>query len=527
MSTINAGQSQDFFLSATDGLFVTCTGVAKISYENEILASAGSVSASDGEVRIGYFGVPMGLTISALSGTCTVNTSPSVIEPLTARQAGDNNDSSPLDVKLAVNQLAQKINFDALAFQISSVVPTVTVSAAGAASSIPSSVRIQPMKKVGDATKFQIDGDPNFRISSLPSSKSLLDSADIIRADFLTGGSPQAARWRPYVEFTHTGQQFELYFRATGTSTKYRIWVNGKPLTATMQTVAGAAGNRFRILVDFGAVGVRDIRFEMVEFSFGGVFVEPFGSITATNYKRKKFAVMSDSTGAGANGVSAFEAWPWLTANYLGMDCINLSIGGSGYIASPAYITRLQDVIDANPDYLLVAGGQNDKAGNTTQAIVDAFNAFCDAVNANVPNCKIIVGGVHMTTQNADTTGAPLESALIVESSARRLPFISERDPEGILQQLSAWANGVAYKFGDMINQNSLPFICHTEHTSSGSFDATKFRCAALFSGTGRVGTAAGNGNFDICMSNDGVHFSIDGMSIQGISYAQQIQKSL
>ena len=47
----------------------------------------------------------MGLTISALSGTCTVNTSPSVIEPLTARQAGDNSDSSPLDVKLAVNQL--------------------------------------------------------------------------------------------------------------------------------------------------------------------------------------------------------------------------------------------------------------------------------------------------------------------------------------------------------------------------------------------------------------------------------------
>lgn len=106
MPTINAGQSQDFFLSATDGLFVTCTGVAKISYENEILASAGSVSAADGEVRIGYFGVPMGLTISALSGTCTVNTSPSVIEPLTARQAGDNNDSSALDIKLAVNSLA-------------------------------------------------------------------------------------------------------------------------------------------------------------------------------------------------------------------------------------------------------------------------------------------------------------------------------------------------------------------------------------------------------------------------------------
>ena len=423
------------------------------------------------------------------------------------------------DLASAVNSLS----IDNLAFQISAALPTVTVSAAGAASSIPSSVRIQPMKSLTDAAKFQIDGDPNFRISSLPSSKSLLDSGDICRADYLTGGLPQAARWRPYVEFSHTGQQFEIYFRATGASTKYRIWVNGKPLTSTMQTVSGAAGNRFRILVDFGSVGARDIRFEMVEWSFGGVFVEPFGSIAATSYKRKKFAVMSDSTGAGANGVSAFEAWPWLSANYLGMDCINLSIGGSGYISSPSYISRLQDVIDSNPDYLLVAGGQNDKAGNTTQAIVDAFNAFCSAVNVAVPSCKIIVGGVHMTTQNADATGAPLEAALVVESQVRNLPFISQRDPSEILASLPLWANGITYKFGDMINQNSLPFVCHTEHTSSGSFDATKFRCSSLFSGTGKVGTTAGNGNFDICMSNDGVHFTAQGMLTQALNYAEQI----
>ena len=118
MATITAGQSQDFFLSATEGLFVTCTGVAKISYENEILASPGSVSASDGEVRIGYFGVSMGLTISALSGTCTVNTSPSVMKPLTARQDGDASDSSPLDLKLNVNGLQDgSVGFDAISLK--------------------------------------------------------------------------------------------------------------------------------------------------------------------------------------------------------------------------------------------------------------------------------------------------------------------------------------------------------------------------------------------------------------------------
>lgn len=423
----------------------------------------------------------------------------------------------------ALSEIITQPKLDLGVFKLSPIQPTVTVSASGAATTITNSVRIQPMKKIGDATKFQIDGDPNFRIVSLPSAKALLDSSDICRADFLTGGNAQAARWRPYAEFTHTGQQLEVYIRSTGTSTKFRLWVNGLPVTTDMQSITTTAGSRHRILVDFGAVGTRDIRFEMVEWSFGGVFIEPFGSITASNAKRKKIAFLSDSTGAGASGVNAFEAWPYLASNYLGVDCINLSIGGSGYIAAPNFLSRLQDVIDANPEFLVVAGGQNDKAGNTTTAIMDAFKLFCDSVKAALPNCKIIVGGVHMTTQNADTTGAPLEDALKDECIARGYHFISQRDPKNILDTLPSWANAVLYKVGDNLRQNDLPFTCHTDHTGSGSFDATKFRCSAVFSGTGRVGATASNGNFDICMTSDAVHHSAAGHQLLGMAYALQI----
>ena len=423
------------------------------------------------------------------------------------------------DLASAVNSLFA----DPLAFQVSVIQPTVTVSAAGAATSIPSSVRIQPMKSLTDATKFQVVEDPNYRISGVTAGKLIVDAADCARPDFLTNGSATASRWNPYYEFTHTGQQFEFFVRALATSIKYRIWVNGKPLTLAMQSFAATAGQRFRILVDFGSIGVRDIRFEMWEHEFGGVFVEPFGSITAASYDRKSFAVISDSTGAGANGPNRMEVWPWFAAGYLGMDYINLSIGGSGYIAAPSFQSRLQDVIDAAPDYLFVAGGQNDKAGNTTEAIMDAFKLFCDSVEAELPATKIIVGGVHMTTQNLDTTGAPLEAALRAECSLRGYPFISQRDPQNLVATLPAWANGVAYKFGDQIKQNELPFVCTIEHTSSGSFNAANFRCSAVFSGTGRVGATAGNGNLDICMTSDAVHFSAEGMMIQGINYAEQI----
>jgi lysophospholipase L1-like esterase len=379
------------------------------------------------------------------------------------------------------------------------------------------------MKLASDATKFQVDGDPNFRISGVVQGKLIVDAADCARPDFLTNGSATASRWNPIYEFTHSGQQFEFFVRALASSIKYRIWVNGSPLTYSMQLISSTAGQRFRILVDFGSVAVRDIRFEMWEHEFAGVFVEPFGSICAAKYSRKKFAVISDSTGAGANGPIRMEAWPWHATSYLGVDYINLSIGGSGYISAPSFQSRLQDVIDSNPDYLFVAGGQNDKGGNTTAAIMDAFRLFCDSVTAALPNCKIIVGGVHMTTQNADAAGAPLEAALKAECLARGYPFVSQRDPQGIVDELPAWANGVDYKFGDQIQQNSLPFVCITEHTSSGSFNAANFRCSALFSGTGRVGATAGNGNLDICMTNDAVHFSAVGHELQGLAYAQQI----
>jgi hypothetical protein len=432
------------------------------------------------------------------------------------------------NVAAVVNGLVDAVEFNPLAFQVSAIQPTVTVSAAGAATSITNSVRIQPMRSTTNAAKFAVDGDPNFRITGVPSSKTFVDASDIMRTEHLTGGSPQAARWRPYVEFTHTGQQFELFMRVTGTNTRWRLWINGRPMTAGMQTLTSTGGSRHRILVDFGSVGVRDIRFEMQEFSFGGVFVEPFGSITAANYSRKRFVVISDSTGAGATSdVSPFDSWPWFTANYLGMDCINIAIGGSGYIAAPSFQSRLQDVIDANPDYLFVAGGWNDLQGNTTTAIMNAYSTFVASVAAALPNCKIIVGGVHMNSQNDYPLATDLEVALRTAATASGYPFVSQRDPEGVVASLPAWANGVPYKFGDTIAQNGLPFTCHTEHTSSGSFDATKFRCTALYSGTGRVGATAGNGNLDICLTNDSVHFSQVGMLIQSINYAEQIVNKL
>lgn len=104
MPIVSQGTTQEFRVGATDGIFVKCTGSAAITYDGEFSAPT-LADASTGEVRCGYFGVPATIRVNCVSGTCEVNTQPTVIKPLVSKQGGAAQDSSALDVAQAVNQL--------------------------------------------------------------------------------------------------------------------------------------------------------------------------------------------------------------------------------------------------------------------------------------------------------------------------------------------------------------------------------------------------------------------------------------
>lgn len=102
MPIVSQGVTQEFRVGATDGIFVKCTGSAAITYDGEYSAPT-LADTSTGEVRCGYFGVPATIRVNCVSGTCEVNTQPTVIKPLVSKQGGAVQDSSALDVAQTVN----------------------------------------------------------------------------------------------------------------------------------------------------------------------------------------------------------------------------------------------------------------------------------------------------------------------------------------------------------------------------------------------------------------------------------------
>ncbi len=103
MSTVSAGQSVQLQIGVFDGLWVNCSGVGFVDFECK---SRSTIQLATQYQRIGFYGESICVELRCVSGVIDYSTSPVGFSPLTARQGGDGNDSSPLDIKLAVNSLA-------------------------------------------------------------------------------------------------------------------------------------------------------------------------------------------------------------------------------------------------------------------------------------------------------------------------------------------------------------------------------------------------------------------------------------
>lgn len=101
MSTVSAGQSVQLQIGVFDGLWVNCSGVGFVDFECK---SRSTIQLTTQYQRIGFYGESICVELRCVSGVIDYSTSPVGFSPLTARQGGDGNDSSPLDIKLAVNK---------------------------------------------------------------------------------------------------------------------------------------------------------------------------------------------------------------------------------------------------------------------------------------------------------------------------------------------------------------------------------------------------------------------------------------
>jgi lysophospholipase L1-like esterase len=115
---------------------------------------------------------------------------------------------------------------------------------------------------------------------------------------------------------------------------------------------------------------------------------------------------LGDSYTEGWGASDASTRWSALVAASAGWVEVNQGQGGTGFVTTsglggcgleycPTYLERVPDVISAQPDIVVIAGGQNDLTALATDpdAVRDALAETYDRIRAGLPQARIIAVG--------------------------------------------------------------------------------------------------------------------------------------
>jgi lysophospholipase L1-like esterase len=150
---------------------------------------------------------------------------------------------------------------------------------------------------------------------------------------------------------------------------------------------------------------------------------------------------LGDSYTEGWGATKTSTRWSTIVADEAGWVELNQGQGGTGFVTSaglggcgldycPTYLERVSDVIDAQPDIVLIAGGQNDLVGLSSEpaAVRDALNETYDRIRSGLPRARIIAVGPSIAPPNNDLIN---ELDTWVQAAAKRVgaDYVSLIDP--------------------------------------------------------------------------------------------------
>lgn len=341
----------------------------------------------------------------------------------------------------------------------------------------------------------------------------------------------------PGVETMLYGDTLELVYDTnvgTGSAQPFWIWVDGKPTTATPFNAGNStgAGSRSYLKLVFGSVANRRIEiFGQSILAFVKVNT-PFSSLLTAPPRKPVVGFVFDSFGAGATTETYLSA-PFLISRQLGVECVNASLGGTGYVNAGSFYTfghatRVGNVSAASPELIIMSGSVNDDAQTGVQAAATAAYA---AYLAACPQAKIIVFGTQPT--NATNTLAANRNSRNAEllAAASAAPnVLAYHDLIGTATGLPAtWASGGTHTDGDVVTyQGSVwrwrgPTDGNSVPGSSSRWEQVTY----AFTGTGQVGSTTGNGSRDFFLASDGVHPTTPGSAAFAIRQAATIREDL
>lgn len=416
--------------------------------------------------------------------------------------------------------------------------PTVTWTAS-TASTITGAVRA-PMKK-RTSTLIDVAKDPLWDYPGARVDQLAVYQTDKAYANYLTGGASQNRRdyWRLRSQFY--GQVIEFYVQPTTTTLKYRVMVDGLPLTVDYVTVSGVvAGTTGLVRVDFGAgnLGPRVIELEVNDPRMGGAWIGPTDSLHKWDSPQPMILGFGDSHTATGAGINTGNTWLRWAARHLSMDPVNMAVGGTGFLtaADANFRARLDsDIVSMAPDMVVFFGGYNDSAavgaGTITAAQVGAEALYCyNYLKGALPNAVIIAAGPLQQGSTVAASMRSIDTALRASAVSAGIPYISFIDSENVVPTYPAWAASTAYITGDVKVNGGVAWIATNSHTSAATFEADRvahWRSLTFNTGTGKSGTPTGDGNADVNVASDGIHSTQVGHYNLAYYLASQISRAL
>ena len=244
---------------------------------------------------------------------------------------------------------------------------------------------------------------------------------------------------------------------------------------------------------------------------------------------------IGDSYSGGSADVPAASTIDRVASRRLGVRSVSSAQGGTGYVVDGkanmpsnsvfGSAERVGLIVRAAPDAVAVVGGLNDEGSDLAQVAAAVKKCLAD-LRAGLPDAPIVVVGPQ-PSGGARTVGGTFADLVKATADA-----VASCGVDGVaFVDWAGLAGGMAQEFhagqtywrGDTIAYAGAIYRVEAGFWAGGSPAGAwpdVRQVSAVFTGTGKAGAPAGDGNRDLYISSDGVHPTNQGSEALGDALA-------
>lgn len=337
-----------------------------------------------------------------------------------------------------------------------------------------------------------------------------------------------------------TGATLEIAWVAAGVSVdQFWVFIDDLPISdgPVASGLVTALGTTYRVKLNWSVARRRKITIYASSIASWNYALkhEATRSVTATA-KRPVAALIGDSFGGGAIGISQIRYMGNSIARLLGVDATLDMRGGTGY-KNPGVLgagpftdpARIAAVAEKKPQWIAVIGSVNDDSYSASDVKASAVELYA-AYATRLPDVPLIVFGVQPSGATQTVSAARAANIGALKEACDAAPnVIAFVDLIGSANGLpSAWSSSASYSQGALVvDQGSVwEYIWSTSGVTPQRppLNPRFIPRTALYTGTSHAGAPNNSGTRDTLLASDNVHPTIDGADALATYISSQIR---